>query len=275
MHSSLPQQLANFDAFNIGAIRNMFERFENRVLTTCDGVITICEDLARIAAAKCPDTPHEMIENVADDRMVFPAAKLDVRENLKLESAQIALYTGTFETYQGLDLLRDAFAIVARRHPAAHLLLAGGRPEQVAAFRESAVKAGLQDRVTLVGTVHPSEIPSYFEAADLIVSPRSSGTNTPLKIYGYLRSGKPIVATDRLTHTQILSHETAELVPATAQGLADGITGLFESPDRGKRLAASALKFANREFSDADYVRKVVGVYDRVVQKFPNSASPA
>ena len=38
----------------------------------------------------------------------------------------------------------------------------------------------------------------------MLVSPRSRGTNTPLKIYQYLRSGKPIVATRLLTHTQVL-----------------------------------------------------------------------
>ena len=35
----------------------------------------------------------------------------------------------------------------------------------------------------------------------MLVSPRSRGTNTPLKIYQYLRSGRPIVATRLLTHT--------------------------------------------------------------------------
>ena len=48
----------------------------------------------------------------------------------------------------------------------------------------------------------------------LISSPRlaSAGTNTPLKIYSYLRAGKPIVATDLLTHTQVLDREVAILV---------------------------------------------------------------
>ena len=52
------------------------------------------------------------------------------------------------------------------------------------------------------------------EACDILVSPRIRGTNTPLKIYSYLRSGKPIVATDLLTHTQVLSPAVARLVAA-------------------------------------------------------------
>ena len=39
-----------------------------------------------------------------------------------------------------------------------------------------------------------------------------TGTNTPLKIYSYLRSGKPIVATNLLTHTQVLTPDIAKLV---------------------------------------------------------------
>ena len=54
---------------------------------------------------------------------------------------------------------------------------------------------------------------------DVLVSPRSRGTNTPLKIYQYLRSGKPIVATRLLTHTQVLSDETAILTGATPRGV--------------------------------------------------------
>ena len=47
------------------------------------------------------------------------------------------------------------------------------------------------------------------DAADVLVSPRSTGTNTPLKIYQYLRSGRPIVATRLVTHTQVLNDEVA------------------------------------------------------------------
>ena len=54
------------------------------------------------------------------------------------------------------------------------------------------------------------------QACDILVSPRIRGTNTPLKIYSYLRSGKPIVATDLLTHTQVLSPDVARLVAPDA-----------------------------------------------------------
>ena len=261
MHSSLPQQLANFRRFDLKPVRAIFERLENRVLSTCDGVITICEDLARIVQAKCPATPHAMIENTANDQKVFRASAINVRTEIGQEDGEIVLYTGNFEAYQGLDLLTDAFRQVARARPKAHLLLVGGNPEQVVRYRDSLTREGLQNRVTLVGTVHPSEIPGYITAADLLVSPRISGTNTPLKIYGYMRSGRPIVATNRWTHTQTLSETTAELVPPTVNGLAAGIIRLLSNKERCRLLAENARGFAEKEFSDSAYADKISDLY--------------
>ena len=44
-------------------------------------------------------------------------------------------------------------------------------------------------------------MPAFVALADMLLSPRSKGTHTPLKLYSYLRSGKPILATDILAHT--------------------------------------------------------------------------
>jgi len=73
-------------------------------------------------------------------------------------------------------------------------------------------------------------MPAYLAASDVLVSPRSRGTNTPLKIYQYLRSGKAIVATRLLTHTQVLSDETAILTEASPEGFARGILDALGDP---------------------------------------------
>ena len=44
----------------------------------------------------------------------------------------VILYTGTFEAYQGLDLLFSSMRQVLIERPAARLVLAGGRPDQIA-----------------------------------------------------------------------------------------------------------------------------------------------
>lgn len=272
MHSSLPQQLANFESFNLAPVRGVFEGLERHVLATCDGVITICADLGLRVDALVPGKRHRMIENTGDDAEVFTAKERSVRAELGLEGREIVTYTGTFETYQGLDLLLAGFAEVAAARPAAHLLLVGGNAAQVADYRARAASLGLAERVTLVGTMSPAQIPAYLAATDVIVSPRSSGTNTPLKIYGYLRSGVPLVATNIYTHTQTLDAAVTELVPPTAAGLAAGIGRVLGDPAYGSALARAARERAEREFSDAAYIRKVAEFYGLLFP--PRTAGP-
>ena len=83
-------------------------------------------------------------------------------------------------------------AIVRETRPDARLLLAGGKPDQVAA----GARAGPRRPASTTSPSSPASgrrrrFPAYLLAADVLVSPRSRGTNTPLKIYQYLRSGTP------------------------------------------------------------------------------------
>jgi glycosyltransferase involved in cell wall biosynthesis len=200
-----------------------------------------------------------LIENApgsAEDEAT-PAAAEAVRRSLGLEACTpVVLYTGTFEAYQGLDLLFAAMAIVHRSRPDARLVLAGGHPDQVAKAREAARAAGIEGVTLFAGERPASEIPSYLLAADLLVSPRSRGTNTPLKIYQYLRSGKAIVATRLLTHTQVLSDDTAILTGVTAEDYAAGILAGLADPGRAAAIGTRARELAETKYSYAAYLDK-------------------
>lgn len=277
MHSSLPQQLKNFGRFDFPAVRRIFERFERHVLDTCDGVITICGDLADTVEAFGVNVPHSMIENTADDTKVFPAKEVDVASKYSLRGKKVVLYTGTFEAYQGLDLLVEAFRNVVASRPDAHLLLVGGRAEQVEEMRRRVRELGIEEAVSFTGTVPSNEIPSFLKAADVIASPRSSGTNTPLKLYGYMRSGVPLVATDKYTHTQTLDGSIAHLVPATSAGMAEGILKLLNDRAYAMRLVEAATKRAEESYSDRAYLERVEKFYAsvfRASRKSRESAAP-
>jgi glycosyltransferase involved in cell wall biosynthesis len=88
------------------------------------------------------------------------------------------------------------------------------------------------------------------------VSPRSRGTNTPLKIYQYLRSGKPIVATRLLTHTQVLDDDTAVLTDASTQAYADGILAALNDPARSAAIGAAAQRLAATKYSYDAYLER-------------------
>ena len=270
MHSSLPQQLANFKNFNFRLFKSYFEYLENYVLETCDGVITICDDLAEIATQKFRNQPHMMIENFGDDRKVFKPVVEDVEADLELKNKFILLYSGTFEIYQGLDILLEAMVEIKSNIPEVVLILVGGTIDQIHQYKKMASELHVDQFVRFLGSIHPSRIPNILDIADVIVSPRSRGTNTPLKIYGYLRTGTPIVATDLYTHRQILNENIAVLVPPTASGIASGIDRLKSDKKYALRISKQASQFAIENFPDKKYIDMVSELYDEVLSNSRN-----
>jgi glycosyltransferase involved in cell wall biosynthesis len=180
-----------------------------------------------------------------------------IRQTLGLApDAPVALYTGTFEHYQGLDLLYAAMAIVRQERPDSRLVLVGGKPAQVEKARQEVRALGIEDVTIFTGQRPAEEIPAYLDAATVLVSPRSTGTNTPLKIYQYLRSGRPTVATNLRTHTQVLSDDTAVLAEPTPEAMARAILNVFADPAYGRAVGERARDLAAREYSEEAYMSK-------------------
>jgi glycosyltransferase involved in cell wall biosynthesis len=259
MHSSLPQQLSNFAFSQSPLIKRVFLAIERFMIRRSRVVIVICPSLEETVKAIEPGARTVLIENApgsAEDEATSEGAAA-VRRSLNLDgSTPIVLYTGTFEAYQGLDLLFAAMAIVRRTRPDARLVLAGGRADQVTKARGQAAAAGIEDVTLFAGERPAAEIPAYLLAADLLVSPRSRGTNTPLKLYQYLRSGKAIVATRLLTHTQVLNDDTAILTGVTPQEYADGILAGLTDPARAAVIGRQARELAETKYSYAAYLEK-------------------
>jgi glycosyltransferase involved in cell wall biosynthesis len=258
MHSSLPQQLTNFAFSRSRVLARAFTWMERFVVRRSRVVVVICPHLQDVVRAIEPGVPTVLIENApgsGDTPVAGSGARIRAEFGLAAD-APIVLYTGTFEAYQGLDLLFAAAATVSARRPDARFLLAGGRPDQVAAARVQAERAGIGAAVIFAGQREAEEIPSFLDAADVLVSPRSIGTNTPLKIYQYLRSGRPIVATRLLTHTQVLTDEVAILTPATPEGFASGILDALADPERARSVGDYAKALADTKYSYEAYLTR-------------------
>jgi glycosyltransferase involved in cell wall biosynthesis len=258
MHSSLPQQLTNFAFTRSTIVRRVFSSIERLMIRRSRVVIVICPSLEETVRAIDSAADVVLIENAPGsiDSEATAADAAAVRNaHAVAGSSPLVLYTGTFEAYQGLDLLLEAMALVRRRRPDARLLLAGGKPDQIDREQQRARQMGIDDVVLFAGERPASEIPAYLMAADVLVSPRSKGTNTPLKIYQYLRSGKPIVATRLLTHTQVLSDETAILTGTSPAEFADGILSALE-PSRGAAVGRQARRLAESKYSYDAYLER-------------------
>src|SRR5688572_30048024 len=254
--SSIPDQMRESGFATRGPLLWMARALEGHALRHSAAVVTVCASLTEGVRAR---VPHGRIFQVEDPPLLGPAASPDeiarLRAGLGLDARPVVLYSGNFERYQGVELLVDAAAAV----PEAQFVFMGGEPDQIARLR--ARPSLLQGSCVFAGKRPTAELPAFLGAASVVASPRISGANTPFKVYTYLASGRPLVATRILTHTQILDDSLAWLVEPTPEGLAGGIRAALADPAEARRRAARGLDLIAREYSEARHAEKVAAAY--------------
>lgn len=273
MHSSLPEQLDNFGYSRSKLLKRCFEFLEVRSLKAADAIITICPALRDQVAALAPWAmdKHELIENsIYDDVVLTTGAQQTITQAATTNAREIAggktaiVYAGTLESYQGIDILLEGTALLAQSRSDFVLVIAGGSSEQIDKFRLLAERLGVTACVVFLGQLQPSEARDLAASANIILSPRSSGTNTPLKTYEQLACGVPLVATSIYSHTQVLDESLAILVEPTAAGMADGMAQLLDNPELGEALVSEAQAHYKEHYARPAYTSKLERLLGRV-----------
>jgi glycosyltransferase involved in cell wall biosynthesis len=267
MHSSLVQQMGNFNFTRSKVILFLF-RFSERIsLKNATAVIVICRSLFDYAAGITAAAKLTLIENFMDDR---PGAaneekSLQVKDEINRDGKKIIMYTGTLEAYQGIPLLLESLALLDDDF---RLILIGGKEDQVAKLQLQIREMKLEKRVMALGQKRSRDIPYYLQAASVLVSPRILGTNIPLKIYSYLASGVPVVATDLLTHTQSINKDIAILAAASAEPFAAAIR--LASGPQGLAVAGRALAYCREHYTAERYVELVAQALGKALVAAPS-----
>ena len=129
MHSSLPQQIDELRRSAARLLRDV-RWLERAVIRHSRVMIVICPH-SRRSCASIRRAHHPDRERARLGRHAGGGTGREIRASLGIgESAPIVLYTGTFEAYQGLDLLFAAARIVQQERPDVKFLLVGGKPDQ-------------------------------------------------------------------------------------------------------------------------------------------------
>lgn len=173
-------------------------------------------------------------------------------------SGPLVVSLGALIPLKGHDILIDAVA----RLPGVHLRIAGQGPEQ-ARLAAQIERAGLSDRVKLLGGVPHDEIGPLVAAADVmaLASEREGLANAWIEA---LASGTPVVIPDVGGARQVLRGGAAagRLAERSAQGFAEAIAATLADPPDPVAVRAVALPYtwaANSERLHTYYSRLVSG----------------
>ena len=262
--SSIPDQLKESGFATRGPLLWLAQVSEAHALRHSAAVVTVCKALTDSVRRRVPTANVFQIEDpplVGTDEPPTPSSVAALRAALGLGAAPVVLYTGNFEPYQGVESLVDA----AAQAPEAQFLFVGGEPEEIERMKARSAKLGAL--CTFAGKRPPEELPLFLALADVVCSPRSRGANTPFKVYTYLASGKPLVATRIETHTQLIDDSLAFLVEPTAGALAAGVRAALADPKDAAARAASGKALLEREYSTARHAEKVKRVYQALARQ--------
>ena len=258
-------------SYKKGFVRNLvmaaYRRVERFSIRRADAVIGTGPALVEQAKAIAPGKPvHHVFDIPSSLVEPDPARAAEARARLGLPAgAVLALYVGSFAVYQGIDLLFRSIPAATRRNPHLHFAIIGGSPAEVAARRAELAAAGCADRVLFLGHVDPDELPHILAAADVLLSPRIAGRNTPLKLLDYLKIGRAIVACDNPANRLILDDANARLVAPEPDAFAAGIAALAADAALRERLGAAGRRLHLATYNYREYRRRLAEVYRQLL----------
>ena len=241
--AALPQLVSGAPPASPSKLRRLAAR-EERVWRGASGYVTITEGLRRELEKRFG--PREKTAVVADGFRGTKDTKHTKDTKEPKEPFTIG-YAGHLYPWKGVELVVEAVAAL----PDTRGLIVGGHDKEpdlarVKAFAEQLDCAG---RMTFTGLLAPPEVPARLAEADVLVlpNPRSAISNaftSPLKLFEYMGSGRPIVASDLPSLREVLRDgENALLVePGNPQALVAAIDRIKKDAGLGGRLAAQALQ---------------------------------
>jgi glycosyltransferase involved in cell wall biosynthesis len=177
-----------------------------------------------------------------------PTFRLDSGGQADLPSTPFTIgYAGHLYPWKGVDLVIEAVAAL----PDAQALIIGGHEQEpdLARMKAFARQLDCESRVTFAGLIPPADVAARLREADVLTLPNrasaiSSTFTSPLKLFEYMASGRPIVASDLPSLREVLRDgENALLVePGNPQALVAGIARIQQDETLGRRLAAQAMQ---------------------------------
>jgi len=177
---------------------------------------------------------------------------------------KICMYIGNLESYQGLDFLLNSFVMTLKALPDTKLVIIGGEDKDIQNYKDITKGLSISESVLFLGKRPVAMIGAYMKQADLLVSPRIHGVNTPMKIYSYIDSGVAVLATDRLTHNQVLTNKISRLSEANEESFSNNMVELLSNDIIRNELAENAKKYVRSEHSYEQFEKILSELYSEL-----------
>ena len=259
-------------SYKNGRVRNffmsMYQKIENFTARQVDMVICTGPGLKKQVTGLKTNAIVKHISDIPSSLADPNSAQVDaIKRLMQTEPEQILVtYVGSFAIYQGIELLFAAIPEVIAKTKKIKFIVIGGNSEEIAVQKGRLVEQGAEDAVSFLGHINPEELSAYLAASDIVLAPRKSGVNTPLKILDYFKSGAAIVATDTPGNRLLLCDNTAAFSRYDKTDYANSILTLANDQTLRKKLGSNGRRKYETIYNYDQFQIKLGSAYSQIVQ---------
>ena len=194
-----------------------------------DGLIAMTERVEQDILRLSPNAIVHRMPHPLYDHFGTPMPQKEARQKLALpDDARVLLFFGLIRDYKGLDLLIKAFGMLDERY---HLVIAGEPYGDFSEYEKLIAASPQRGHIHLYARyIADAEVPGFFGAADAVVLPYRSATQSGITAIAY-HFGVPVIATD---------------VGGLKEALYDGRTGILVPEVNASALAAGIVQFFDK-----------------------------
>jgi glycosyltransferase involved in cell wall biosynthesis len=189
---------------------------------------------------------------------------VDLKKFTKKKSSENRIptvtYCGSLSKSKGIDLIIDAAKLINN----VEFIIIGGLKTELDYYKEITINLGVNN-VKFVGQVSYSKVPELLNNSDMLLLPataneiKSKEYTSAMKLFEYLSVGKPIIASNISSNTEILKNEVNCLLfePDNPESLAGKIEFLIGNKDLKEKLSNNSSRLALK-YSWEERSKKVI-----------------
>ncbi|MBI4516772.1 MAG: glycosyltransferase family 4 protein [Deltaproteobacteria bacterium] len=241
---------------------------EAQTLARADGVFVVSNALKRYFAAHgVMEERISVIPNGVDPARFNPAvADAEVRARLGHDRVIVA-FVGSFASFHGVELLRQAIVEVLPRRLSVTFLMVGSSPLSAALQGECRAR-GYEDRVEFAGFVPPQQVPKLMAAADILLAPYAAEEFfylSPIKLFEYLACGRAVLTARQGQMAEVVADGENGLLydPRSPNAFIAQLLRLIDDPMLRARLGFNGRRTVERGYTWKTNAERVAAVLSR------------
>jgi glycosyltransferase involved in cell wall biosynthesis len=244
-------------------LEKQIDRWPRAILTSSHNATELLTNEFHRPAHQVHTIPDSVDAHTFRPGTLTPQQRAELRAQYDIPAdAQVVVYLGILQDYQGIPHLIQAARLVVEQQPNTYFLLMGFPNE--AHYAELAASIGVADHVRLPGMVPRELNVSRLALGDIAAGPKLSATEGAGKLLCYMAMGLPVVAFDTPVSREYLGDLGMCAPPGSIEGLADQILFLLHDPAEAQRRGQQLRERALERYSWEESGRQITEIYQSV-----------